>query len=147
MEIILKQDFAGLGHKNDIVKVKPGYGRNYLIPQGFAVVANQVNKKIALENARQAAHKVAKQREEAKSLAAQLTQLTIEVTAKAADDGKIFGSITSAQIADALRAHHVVIDRKAISFGKAVKEVGVHEATIRLHQDLVHTLSFSVLPA
>ena len=147
MDVILKQNFEGLGHKNDVVKVKPGYGRNYLIPQGFAVVANEVNKKIALENARQAAHQVAKRREEAEALAAQLTQLTIEITAKTGDNGKIFGSITAAQLADALNAQHVVVDRKAISFSKAVKEIGVHEATIRLHQDFVHTLSFSVLPA
>ncbi len=145
MEVILNQDFKGLGHKNNIVKVKPGYGRNYLIPQGFAVVANEGNKKVALENARQAAHKVAKLREEAEAMAAQLGQLTIEITAKAGDGGKIFGSITTAQLADALKAQHILVDRKDISFGKPIKELGTHEATIALHKDLVHTLTFRVI--
>jgi len=147
MEVILKQDFEGLGHKDNVVKVKPGYGRNYLIPQGFAVVANEVNKKIALENARQVAHRVAKQREEAEALAARLAQLTIEVMAKAGDGGKIFGSVTSAQLVDALKAQQIIVDRKNISFSKAIKELGTHEASIILHKDIVYTLTFSVVSA
>jgi large subunit ribosomal protein L9 len=147
MEVVLKQDFKKLGSKNSIVKVKPGYGRNYLIPQGFAVVANEVNKKIALENARQTAHRVAKQKDEAKAIAAQLDQLTIKMTAKAGDSGKIFGSITSAQLADALKAYHIVVDHKDISFGKSIKELGAHEATIMLHKEVVYTLAFSVVSA
>ena len=147
MEVILKQDFKGLGYKNSIVKVKPGYGRNYLIPQGYAIVANEVNKKIALENTRQAAHKVAKQREEAEALAAQLDQLTIEITAKSGDNGKIFGSITSTQLASALKAQHVVVDRKDIRFSKPIKELGAHEAIIMLHKDVVYTLPFRVTSA
>lgn len=147
MEVVLKQDFKNLGGKNSIVKVKPGYGRNYLIPQGFAVVANEVNKKIALENARQIAHKVAKQKDEAKAIAAQLDQLTINIAARAGGSGKIFGSITSAQIANALKAYHIVVDHKDISFGKAIKELGAHEATIMLHKEVVYTLAFSVVSA
>jgi len=145
MEVILKQDFKGLGHKNNIVNVKPGYGRNYLIPQGFAVVANEVNKKVALENARQAAHKVAKLREEAEAIATQLGRLTVEITAKAGDSGKIFGSITPAQLANALKAQRIVVDHKNIGFSKPVKELGTHEATIILHKDVVHTLAFRVV--
>lgn len=147
MEVILNQDFKGLGHKNNIVKVKPGYGRNYLIPQGFAVVANEVNKKVALENARQVAYKVAKLREEAEATVAQLGRLTIEITAKAGDSGKIFGSITPAQLANALEAQHIFVDHKEISFGKPIKELGIHEATIILHKDIVHTLAFRVISA
>ena len=147
MEVILKQDFQSLGLKNDAVTVKPGYGRNYLIPRGLAVVANVVNKKIALENARQAAHKVAKLKGEAEALAIQLGQLTIEITAKAGDSGKIFGSITSSQLSDALKAQRIFVDRKDISFDKPIKELGVHEATITLHRDVVHTLVFRVLSA
>lgn len=147
MEVILKQDFKSLGYKNNIVKVKPGYGRNYLIPQGFAVVANEVNKKIALENARQMAHKVAKHKEEAKAIAVRLDQLTIEIAAKAGDSGKIFGSITSAQLADALKAQRIVVDRKDISLSKPIKALGTHEATVTLHKDVVHTLAFKVVSA
>lgn len=145
MEIILKQDFKGLGYKNNVVKVKPGYGRNYLIPQGFAIVANEVNKKIALENARQAAHKVARLREEAVALATKLGQLTIEIAAKAGESGKIFGSITPTQLANALKAQHIVVDQKNIGFNKPIKELGTHEATIILHKDVVCTLAFMVV--
>lgn len=147
MEIILKQDFAGLGYKNDIVKVKPGYGRNYLIPKGFAVVANQANKKVALENVRQAAHKVAKQREEVQMLSEQLDRLTLEIKVETGDNGKIFGSVTSAQLADALKAQGVVVNRKNIRFNQPIKELGMHEATIVLHKDVVYTLSFGVTAA
>ncbi len=147
MEVILKQDFAGLGYKNDIVKVKPGYGRNYLIPQGFAVVANQANKRVTLENVRQAAHKVAKQKEEAQVLSEQLDQLAIAIKVKTGGSGKIFGSITATQLADALKAQGVIVDRKHISFSQAIKELGMHEATIMLHKDVTYTLSFSVASA
>ena len=148
MEVILKQDFAGLGYKNDTVKVKPGYGRNYLIPKGFAVVANEVNRKITLENVRQTAHKVARQKEGAEALAAQLDQLTVEITAKAGgDSGKIFGSITPTQLADALKSHQIIVDRKAISFSKPIKELGTHKATIVLHRDVIYTLTFNVISA
>ena len=147
MEVILKKDFKGLGHKNDTVKVKAGYGRNYLIPQGFAVVANEVNKKIALENIRQAAHKVAKLKEEAEALATQLDQLTMVITAKAGARGKIFGAVTPLQLADALKAQGILVDRKAISFAKPVKELGAHEATLTLHKEVTHTLKFKVVAA
>jgi len=145
MEVILKQNFKGLGNKNDIVKVKPGYGRNYLIPQGIAIVANETNRKIALENTRQIAHKVAKLKEEAEVLATQLSQLTVEIEAKAGESGKIFGSITSTQLANALKAQHIFVDHKDISFNKPVKELGTHKANISLHKDVVYTLTFKVV--
>ena len=147
MEIILKEDLRGLGHKNDTVTVKPGYGRNYLIPKGLAMVAYEVNKKIALENIRQAAHKVAKLKEEAEALATQLDQLTIEIPAKAGDSGKIFGAITPVQIANVLKEHRIVIDRKDISFDKPVKTLGTHEVILALHKEVTHTLNFKVTAA
>ena len=149
MEVILKQDFKGLGEQYTIVKVKPGYGRNYLIPQGFAVVANEVNRKIALENTRQAAHKAAKKKKNAEALAAHLDRLTIEITAPTGDNGKIFGAITAAQVASALKEQNVVVDRKDISLGQgqAIKELGTHQATIVLHKDVVYTLTFRVTSA
>ena len=145
MEVILKEDLRGLGYKNDTVKVKPGYGRNYLIPQGLAMVANEVNKKIASENVSQAAHKAARLKEEAEALATQLEQVTLEITAQAADTGKIFGAVTPFQLASALKDQRIIIDRKDISFAKPVKALGVHEATLTLHKEVVHTLKFKVV--
>ena len=147
MEIILKETLQGLGHKNDTVRVKPGYGRNYLIPKGLAVVANAVNKKIASENIRQAAHKLARLKEEAQALAAQLDKLTIEVAAKASDKGKIFGAITAAKLSSALKTQGIIVDRKDISFAKPIKELGTHEASLILHKEVTHTLTFKVVAA
>ena len=145
MEVILKQDFKGLGYKNDLVTVKPGYGRNYLIPKGFAVVANAANKKVALENARQAAHKVVKRKQDAVALAARLDQLTIAVKAKAGEKGKIFGSVTPRQLAEALQEQGILVDRRDISFETAIKTLGVHKAMITLHKEVVHSFSFQVV--
>jgi large subunit ribosomal protein L9 len=104
MYIILKQDFPGLGQKDAIVQVKPGYGRNYLIPKGFAVVANASNRKVALENKRQIAYKVSKNREAAEAIVAQLDQIIITIPTKVIENSKkIFGSITATQIADILQ--------------------------------------------
>jgi len=147
MEVILKEDLRGLGHKNDTVQVKPGYGRNYLIPKGLAMVANEVNKKIASENSRQAAHKTAKLKEEALALATQIDALTVEIAAKAGDNGKIFGSVTTTQLSEALKAHRIVVDRRDISFGKPIKALGSHEALITLHKEVTHPLAFKVVAA
>ncbi len=144
MEIILKEDLQGLGHKNDVVRVRPGYGRNYLIPKGLAMVANAVNKKIALENIRQSAHKMAKLREDAEALATQLDQVVIKIEAKAGEKGQIFGSITSSQLVEALREHRIIIDPKHISFQKPIKTLGEHEASIWLHKEVTYTLRFCV---
>ena len=104
MEIILKQDVANLGHKDDIVTVKNGYAANYLIPQGFAIMATPSAKKVHAENLRQRAHKEAKIREEATALAAKLEGLTVKVTTKVSSAGKIFGSVNNIQVAEALVA-------------------------------------------
>ena len=103
MEVILKQDVAGLGYKNDIVKVRPGYGNNYLIPNGIALIATDSNKKLVQENIRQASHKAEKVKQDAESLAKKIGELTLEIGAKAGESGKIFGAVTALQIADALK--------------------------------------------
>jgi len=104
MEVILTQDVQGLGYKNDVVKVKPGYGRNYLIPNGVALIANDSNKRMTAENTRQAAHKAAKVKQDAEAIAQRLGELTIELKTKAGETGKIFGAVTAIQIADALKS-------------------------------------------
>ena len=112
MEIILKQDVANLGHKDDIVKVRNGYAVNYLIPQGMAILATESAKKVLAENIRQRAHKEAKLREEASALAAKINGLTIKLTAKMSSKGKIFGSVGNIQIAEAIAALGVEVDRR-----------------------------------
>ncbi|QKZ12878.1 50S ribosomal protein L9 [Spirosoma sp. KUDC1026] len=146
MEIILKTDIAGLGYKNDTVTVKPGYGRNYLIPQGFAVMATDSNKKIVAENVRQAAHKAEKIKNDAQSIADNIGDLTLTIPAKAGDSGKIFGRVTNTQVADALREKGFDIDRKKISVDD-VKTLGTYEALIDLHKDVKHTVKFEVVSA
>lgn len=147
MEIILKQDFKGLGYKNELVNVKPGYARNYLIPQGIALVANEPNKKMAQENARQMAHKMAKRKQDAEAIAIKLRQLTIQVKAKAGEKGKIFGAVTSLQLADALREQSgYVADRRDISFEKPIKTIGTHKANVKLHKEVFVTLQLEVVP-
>lgn len=144
MQIILKTDIAGLGYKNDIVEVKPGYGRNYLIPQGFAVMATESNRKIVAENVRQAAHKVEKIKNDAVALAESIGEMTIDIPAKAGESGKIFGRVTNTQIADALKEKGFDIDRKKITIEDA-KSLGTYSATLDLHKDVKHTIKFNVI--
>jgi len=122
MEVILTQDVTGLGYKNDTVKVKPGYGRNYLIPNGVALIANESNKRRISEDIRQAAHKAAKLKQDAEAIAAKIGEMSVEIRTKAGETGKIFGAVTSLQISDALRAKGFDVDRKKISFKEQPKE-------------------------
>mgnify|MGYP000038286667 CR=1 FL=1 len=145
MEVILKQDVQGLGYKNDIVKVKPGYGRNYLIPQGLAVIASPSNKKMIEENIRQAAHKAAKIKQDAENLAAKIGDLTIEIKTKAGETGKIFGSVTPLQVSEALKAHGFDIDRRKISFREQPKQVGMYTALLDLHKEVKHEIKVNVV--
>ena len=145
MEVILKQDIPGLGYKNDVVKVKGGYGRNYLIPQGFAIVASNSNKKMIEENIRQAAHKAEKIKKDAEDIAAKLAELSIQVGAKAGEKGKIFGAITTLQISDALKEQGYEIDRKRISFKSDVKSIGDYEAIVELHREVKQDIKFAVV--
>lgn len=145
MEVILKDDVKGLGYKNDIVTVKPGFGRNYLIPQGFAVIADKTNKKIVAENIRQAAHKADKIKNDAQELANSIGDITIEIPAKVGETGKIFGSVTTNQLSEALKAKGFDVDRKRISFDQDVKTAGEYTASINLHKEVKHTVKFNVV--
>lgn len=145
MDVILKQDIKGLGYKNDTVSVKPGYGRNYLIPQGFAIIANNSNRKHIDENIRQAAHKADKLRKDAEDLAKKIGDLTIELKTKAGESGKIFGSITANQVAEALRDRGYDIDRRKISFNQDIKELGEYTASLDLHRDVQHEIGIKVV--
>ena len=145
MEVILKQDIQGLGYKNDTVDVKPGYGRNYLIPQGIAVIASTSNKKKFAENIKQAAHKAEKLQKDAESIAEKIGDLTLEIGAKAGESGKIFGAVTTIQIAEALKAKGFDIDRKKISFNQNIKSVGDYTAIIDLHREVHHEIGVKVV--
>lgn len=146
MEIILKQDVQRLGSKDDIVNVKDGYGRNYLIPQGIAVIATESAKKVLAENIRQRAHKEAKLKEEALVVAEKIKALKISIGAKTSTTGKIFGSVNNIQLAEAIAAQGIEIDRKYITISKeGVKEVGTHTAKIKLHREVVVDFEFEVV--
>jgi len=145
MDIILKTDIKGLGYKNDLVTVKPGFGRNYLIPQGFAVLATDSNKKILAENIKQAAHKAEKIKTEADNTAAKLAELTLEIKAKIGDSGKIFGKVTTLQISDALAAQGFDIDRKKISISVPVEGAGEFTADVDLHREVKTKVKFVVV--
>jgi large subunit ribosomal protein L9 len=145
MEVILKQDVQGLGYKNDTVKVKAGYGRNYLIPNGFALIANDSNSRLIAENIRQAAHKAAKLKQDAEAMAQRIGELTIEIGAKAGETGKIFGAVTAFQVADVLKAKGFDIDRKKVIFKEQPKEVGTYTVTIDLHKEVKHEIKIKVV--
>ena len=143
MEIILKQDVQNLGFKDDVVSVKPGYGRNFLIPQGFATLATPSAKKVLAENLKQRAHKEAKVVADAKAIAETLKALEIKLTAKAGGE-KLFGSITNIDIAAALEKSGNAIDRKFITSG-VVKRLGKYNATVRLHRDVIIELAYEIV--
>ena len=145
MEIILKEDVKGLGYKNDIVKVRDGYGRNFLIPKKVAILATESNKKVVAENIKQAAHKAEKIKTEALDVAAKLEGLSINISTKVGESGKIFGAITSLQVSDALKAKGFSIDRKKISFKEDIKEVGAYKAQIDLHKEVKQSITVNVV--
>lgn len=144
MEIILKTDIAGLGYKNDILSVKPGYGRNYLIPQGYAMLATPSNKKIMAENLKQVAHKAEKLQSDAQAIADQIGDKKIVITMKVGESGRIFGRVTSIQVADALTAIGVEVDRKKITV-EDIKFVGDYKAILDLHKEVKHEVNVSVV--
>ncbi|MCF6183509.1 MAG: 50S ribosomal protein L9 [Bacteroidales bacterium] len=146
MEIILKEDINNLGYKDDIAEVKRGYAINYLIPKGLAIKADKSAKKVREENLKQRAHKEEKLRKDATVIAEQLKNKEIKVGAKTSSKGKIFGSVTNIQLADAINKKGFNIDRKKISIvQKEVKEVGKYDAVIKLHRDVKVDLSFEVV--
>ena len=144
MEIILKEDIQNLGYKNDIVTVKAGYGRNYLIPTGKAVIASPAAKKVLAEELKQRAHKLAKVKEEAEELAAKLATVSLTIATKVSATGTIYGSVSNVQIADELEKLGYKLDRKLIVV-KDVKEVGSYKATIKLHKEVSVEIPFEVI--
>jgi large subunit ribosomal protein L9 len=146
MEIILKEDVKHLGTKDEIVKVRDGYGRNFLIPKGLAIVANASNRKMHEETVRQRAHKEEKLVNDAKSAAEKLSSTTIKVGAKVGESGKIFGSITPIQIADALKKAGFEIDRRNIQINdEHIKEVGNYSASVKIYKNIEATVNFEVV--
>lgn len=145
MKLILKDNVAGLGYKDDVVEVKSGYGRNYLIPQGLAVIATPGAIKQLEENQRQRAHKIAKILEEAQERAKALEDVKLTIPAKTSATGTVFGSVNAVQIAEALNALGHDVDRKIIELAKPVKEVGVYTATINFHKDVHVDVEFEVV--
>ena len=145
MQVILKEDVKHLGDKNDIVTVRPGYGRNFLLPQGMAIMATESAKKVVAENTKQAAHKAEKIRLDAALLAQKIGELTLDLKAKAGENGRIFGRVTSLQLADALKAKGFDIDRKRVDLPEGIKELGEYTATLNLHKDVKHPVKFRVV--
>lgn len=146
MDIILKTDVAKLGHKDDIISVKPGYGRNYLIPKGIAILATESARKELAESLKQRAHKLAKIKQDAEELAAKMEGTSLTIGAKASSTGKIFGSVNSIQIAEALKEKGFEIDRKIILVKEdAVKELGKYTAVVKLHREVSVNIDFEVV--
>jgi large subunit ribosomal protein L9 len=145
MEIILKEDVQNLGYKDEIVIVKDGYGRNFLIPQKKAVLATPSAKKMLAEDLKQRAHKLAKIKADAEELAAKINGLTITVGTKASSNGKIFGSVTNIQIAEALEKAGYNVDRRTIAIKEAIKELGSYKAQLKLHKEVSAEISIEVV--
>lgn len=145
MKVILKEDVQGLGYKDDVIEVKAGYGRNFLIPTGKAVIASPSALKVLAENLRQRAHKLAKIKADAEALAAQLEAITdLTIAAKVSEAGTVFGSVNAAHLAEALEAKGITVDRKLIEVA-AVKTVGKYTANVKLHREVVAPLHFEVV--
>ena len=145
MKIILKEDISNIGYKDDVVEVKSGYGRNYLIPQGKAVIASPSALKQLEETLKQRAHKLAKIKADAEAKAASLEGVSLTIAAKVSATGAIYGSVNNIQIAEALAALGHEVDRKIIYIKEAVKEVGTYTATIKLHKEVSVEISFEVV--
>ncbi len=147
MEVILKQDVRNLGFKDDVIKVKNGYARNFLIPKGFAEISTEISKKVHAETLKQRAFKQEKIKKEAEKIADSLKNVSLKVGAKVGTSGKIFGSVNAIQIAEALNAqYNIDIDRKKIYVdGDSVKEIGNYTAKISLHKEVQVTINFEVI--
>lgn len=144
MQVILKEDVINLGYKDDIVNVKPGYGRNYLIPTGKAILATESAKKVLAENLKQRAHKLEKIKNDALAVAEQLKDVTLSIATKVSPTGAIYGSVTNIQIADALAQKGIEIDRKSIIVDD-VKAIGNYVAKVRLHKEVSAEVPFEVV--
>jgi large subunit ribosomal protein L9 len=146
MQIILKQDVDNLGYKNDVVKVRDGYARNFLIPNGFAQVASDSNLKMLKENMKQQSHKAEKMLSEAKALAERIQGTTVDVSAKVGDSGKIFGSINTVVLAEALKKAGYNVERKTLHIlDDGIKTIGTYKATAQLHKEVKVEFNFNVI--
>jgi large subunit ribosomal protein L9 len=145
MEIILKEDVTNLGYKGDILKVKSGYGRNFLIPTKKAILATESAKKMLAEDLKQRAHKIERIKNESIELAEKLKGITLTVGAKTSSTGKIFGAVGSIQIAEAFEKAGFTVDRKVIVLKDAVKEIGAYTATLKLHKEVTVEVAFEVV--
>jgi len=145
MQVILLEDVNNLGYKDDIVAVKDGYGRNFLIPQKKAIIASESAKKVLAENLRQRAHKLEKIKGDAQTVAAKLDGVSLTIGAKTSSTGTIFGSVNNIQIAEELAKKGFEIDRKAIILKDPVKEVGSYKATVKLHKEILVEIPFEVI--
>ncbi|MCC6690487.1 MAG: 50S ribosomal protein L9 [Bacteroidia bacterium] len=145
MEVILKQDVKNLGEKDDVVKVKPGYGRNFLLPKGLAIIADTTNKKILAETVKQRAFKEEKIKTAANTAAAKLKDMVVKVGAKTGESGKIFGSVNAIQIADAIKKLGFEVDRKHITIKDDIKTIGSYTADVRLHKEVIVKVTFEVV--
>ena len=145
MEVILKEDVINLGYKDDIVNVKRGYGRNYLIPTGKAVIATESARKVLAENLRQRAHKLAQIKANAEELAAKINDITLTIKAKTSSTGTIFGSVNNIQVAEELAKLGHEVDRKIIVIKDNIKEVGTYTAVVKLHKEVTATINLNVV--
>ena len=145
MKIILKEDVYGLGYKDEVVTVKNGYGRNFLIPQGKAILATPSAEKMLAEELKQRAHKLAKIKADAEALAEKINATTVKLTAKASEGGKIFGSVTSMQIAEALEQQGISVDKRAIAVKEGIKELGTTKVAVKLHREVTAELTVEVV--
>lgn len=145
MQVILKEDVTNLGFKDDVITVKDGYGRNYLLPQGKAVIATESAKKVLAENLKQRAHKLEKIKKDAQNLAAKLDGISLTIGAKTSSTGTIFGSVSNIQVAEALEKLGYNVDRKSIIIKDAIKEVGQYKAIARLHKEVSVEIPFEVI--
>ena len=145
MQIILKEDVVNLGYKDEVVNVKDGYGRNFLIPKGKAVIASEPAKKVLAENLKQRAHKLEKIKTDAQDLAAKMEGISLVIGAKTSSTGMIFGSVSNIQVAEELAKNGFEIDRKIIYIKEPVKEVGNYKAQVRLHKEVMVEIPFEVI--
>ncbi|MDX1419061.1 MAG: 50S ribosomal protein L9 [Rubricoccaceae bacterium] len=146
MKVILKEDLENLGQAGEVVEVKPGYGRNFLIPRGLAVVANTGNVRRYEEETRQRQHKLDAQRRDAEALAKRLGDMELTIAMPTGEENRLFGTVTNQQIADALKARNIEVDRRKVSLGEEIRYTGVYTASIRLHPEHTAELKVKVVP-
>jgi large subunit ribosomal protein L9 len=147
MKVILADDIRGLGHRGDTVTVKPGYARNYLFPQGFAYEATDANVRRLSEEKKKYDEKMLSEKAVASEAAGKVEGITVTVTKKAGEEGQLYGSVTASEIADALAAKNIEVDRRRIELAEPIRRIGPHTVHVRLHRDVVATLTVDVQPA